>query len=340
MSTNPTHAAPPTIPYASPPITVILTIILLLCFMQNLFYTWHHRQSPSSRAPTVPGTDNATLGLDPSIIKTFPTFTYSEVKEYRGKNYGLECAICLCEFKDENMLRLLTKCCHIFHQECIDLWLGSHKSCPWCRSSLDTPINSPEKSPVSVASTGGMHEVQENGSHGDRSVSIDIRDNNENGDKEESKMEKHVSIKVDDDRGREGGHKSTDGFMRSKSTGHSIIRNAKRCENDERYTLRLPQDVQAKLIPRHNWTRSCTEFGEYKSKTSASNAGFGEVTLDRDHERKVWSLSQFYLWNNKTFIAKVASDRATKITEIVSGPEHDNYTIKPIKMISNERQGV
>ncbi|CAH1415250.1 unnamed protein product [Lactuca virosa] len=296
MSTTPTNAPPPTIPYTSPPITVILTIILLLfffigffsiyfcrCFMQNLFYTWH-RQSPS-RAPRVPGTDSAAPGLDPSIIKTFPTFPYSSVKEYRRENYGLECAICLCEFKDENVLRLLTKCCHVFHQECIDLWLGSHKSCPCCRSSLDTPINSPEKSPVSLDSGHGMNEVRENGSNGD-SVSIDIRDTNEiNGDRDESKMEKHVVIKVNEDREGERTQKTTEGFGRSKSTGHSIVKKNKGCENDERFTLRLPQDVQAKLIPRHNWTRSCTEFGEYKSKTSSSNAGFGEVTLDRD-ERK------------------------------------------------------
>ncbi|KAI3494820.1 hypothetical protein L1887_40432 [Cichorium endivia] len=291
MSTNPTHAPPPTIPYTSPPITVILTIILLLfffigffsiyfcrCCMQNLFYTWHIRQSPA-RAPAGPGADSAAPGLDPSIIKSFPTFMYSSVKDYRRENYGLECAICLCEFKDENILRLLTKCCHVFHQECIDLWLGSHKSCPCCRCSLDTPINSPEKSPVS-GDIGAVNDVRENGSHGD-SVTIDIRDNNEDGDKDESKKEKHVVIKVDDDRGvRE--HKTSEGFGRCKSTGHSIVKNTKGCENDDRYTLRLPQDVQAKLIPRHNWTRSCTEFGEYKSKTSSSNAGFGEVTLDRD----------------------------------------------------------
>ncbi|KAJ0565310.1 putative transcription factor C2H2 family [Helianthus annuus] len=284
MSTNPTHAPPPSIPYTSPPVTVVLTIILLIfffigffsiyfcrCFMQNVFYTWNIRRNPT-RAPAGPGGDTVPPGLDPLIINSFPTFTYSSVKEYQRENYGLECAICLCEFKDENVLRLLTKCYHVFHQECIDLWLGSHKSCPCCRCSLDTPINSPEKSPVS-SNNSPMHETQENNSHSD-SITIDVKDNDENGHKAENEKEKHVVIEVGPE------DKIREGFTRSKSTGHdSLVRYNIGCDNDDRFILRLPQDVQDKLIPRHNWTRSCTEFGEYKSKTSSSSAGFG--TRDR-----------------------------------------------------------
>ncbi|XP_024995449.1 RING-H2 finger protein ATL29-like [Cynara cardunculus var. scolymus] len=293
MSTNPTHAPPPTIPYTSPPITVILTIILLLfffigffsiyfcrCFMHNLFYSWHLRHNPSRAGPAAGiGGDSVSPGLDPLIISSFPTFTYSSVKEFRREKYGLECAICLSEFKDDSLLRLLTKCFHVFHQECIDLWLESHKSCPCCRCSLDTPINSPEKSPVSV-DTPSVHENHD--SVGD-SVNIDVKENDENEEKEkekekdENKKEKHVVIDVDPD--REGDNERTEGFMRCKSTGHSIIKNNKGCENDDKFTLRLPQDVRVRLIPRHNWTRSCTEFGQYKSKTSSSK---DEVSLNRD----------------------------------------------------------
>ncbi|XP_076881424.1 RING-H2 finger protein ATL30-like [Bidens hawaiensis] len=276
MSMNPPHGPPPTIPYTSPPVTVVLTIILLLfffigffsiyfcrCFMQSLFFRWHVRQAPAGST----GDNCVPPGLDPLIISSFPTFTYSSVKEYQRENYGLECAICLCEFKDENVLRLLTKCYHVFHQECIDLWLASHKSCPCCRCSLDTPINSPEKSPVS-ANNASMHEVQDDSSRGDSdSVTIDVKDSNEDRDKAENKKEKHVVI----DMGPED--KITDRFTRSKSTGHSIvIRNNLGCETYDRFMLRLPQDVQDILIPRHNWTRSCTEFGEYKSKTSSSSS--------------------------------------------------------------------
>lgn len=122
-----------------------------------------------------------------------------------------------------------------------------------------------------------MHESQDNNSHDHQdSVTIDVKDNNENGDKAENKKEKHhVVIEVGP------GDKVTQGFTRSKSTGHSNVgNNVGICEKSDKFMLRLPKDVQDKLIPRHHWTRSCTEFGEYKSKTCSSSASFG----DRDKQ--------------------------------------------------------
>nr|GEU66298.1 RNA-directed DNA polymerase, eukaryota, reverse transcriptase zinc-binding domain protein [Tanacetum cinerariifolium] len=138
---------------------------------------------------------------------------------------------------------------------------------------LDKPIESPEKSPVSPnINNASMNEARENDSRGD-SIAIDINENNKNTDETESKKESQVVIEVDPNSGED---KRTETYKRSKSTGHSIASNNKRIENDDRFRLRLPQDMQVKLIPRHNWTRSCTEFGEYKTKTSSSNDGFDE----------------------------------------------------------------
>ncbi|XP_024986485.1 RING-H2 finger protein ATL29-like [Cynara cardunculus var. scolymus] len=302
MTTDPAQAAMPTEPRGSPPITIILTTILLViffigfftiyfcrCFMQNVFYTWNPRRNPSGTQTGVPG--GGPPGLDPSIINTFPTFIYSNVKEFRRQSYGLECAICLCEFEDDNVLRLLTKCYHVFHQDCIDLWLESHKSCPFCRRSLETPVNSPQKSPLSQNSTP-MNEIQENELLED-TFTINIRSDenernnnmNDNVDhsKEENGKEKHVTIEVDRDEVK----RSTERFSRCNSTGHSISKNSKASDHDEdRFTLRLPEHIQAKLVHGHNWTRSCTEFGEFKTKTSSANTGFGEVSTSRDNENK------------------------------------------------------
>ncbi|KAJ8568225.1 hypothetical protein K7X08_020947 [Anisodus acutangulus] len=60
-------------------------------------------------------------------------------------------------------------------------------------------------------------------------------------------------------------------FSRSHSTGHSIDR-ARGAE--DRFTLKLPEHVRAKIIKGHNSTKSCTTFGEYKSKTTTGNGGF------------------------------------------------------------------
>lgn len=61
---------------------------------------------------------------------------YSTVKTTREGKELAECSVCLNEFEDSEPLRLLPKCRHYFHPECIDMWLYSHTTCPLCRRSL------------------------------------------------------------------------------------------------------------------------------------------------------------------------------------------------------------
>ncbi|KAI7985909.1 E3 ubiquitin-protein ligase ATL6 [Camellia lanceoleosa] len=61
-------------------------------------------------------------GLDPKVIESFPIFHYSEIKDHKIGKGTLECAVCINEFKDDETLRLLPKCDHLFHSECIDAW--------------------------------------------------------------------------------------------------------------------------------------------------------------------------------------------------------------------------
>ena len=86
-------------------------------------------------------------GLDPSILKAIPTFTYS------SKTDSLECAVCLSEFEDDDQGRVLPKCEHTFHVECIDTWFQSHSSCPLCRAPVKADI--PESRPEISAETKG-----------------------------------------------------------------------------------------------------------------------------------------------------------------------------------------
>jgi hypothetical protein len=44
--------------------------------------------------------------------------------------------VCLGEFSDGELLRLLPKCGHAFHVPCIDTWLRAHVNCPLCRSDV------------------------------------------------------------------------------------------------------------------------------------------------------------------------------------------------------------
>ncbi|XP_058074266.1 E3 ubiquitin-protein ligase ATL42-like [Magnolia sinica] len=73
-------------------------------------------------------------GIDKSVIDRLPFFQFSSLK---GAKEGLECAVCLSKFEETDLLRLLPKCKHAFHIDCIGQWLESHSSCPLCRYKVD-----------------------------------------------------------------------------------------------------------------------------------------------------------------------------------------------------------
>lgn len=72
-------------------------------------------------------------GLDQSQIDALPVFLYKDVM---GLKEPFDCAVCLCEFSEQDKLRLLPLCSHAFHIECIDTWLLSNSSCPLCRGVI------------------------------------------------------------------------------------------------------------------------------------------------------------------------------------------------------------
>ncbi|CAG7900435.1 unnamed protein product [Brassica rapa] len=72
-------------------------------------------------------------GLNRTAIESLPFFRFSALK---GSKQGLECSVCLSKFEDVEILRLLPKCKHAFHVECIDEWLEQHATCPLCRNRV------------------------------------------------------------------------------------------------------------------------------------------------------------------------------------------------------------
>ncbi|KAK9675684.1 hypothetical protein RND81_11G023500 [Saponaria officinalis] len=75
-------------------------------------------------------------GLDQAFIDALPVFQYEEIV---GLKEPFDCAVCLCEFSENDKLRLLPLCSHAFHIDCIDTWLLSNSTCPLCRGALYTP---------------------------------------------------------------------------------------------------------------------------------------------------------------------------------------------------------
>ncbi|XP_057448449.1 RING-H2 finger protein ATL47 isoform X2 [Lotus japonicus] len=102
-------------------------------------------------------------GLDQAFIDALPVFYY---KEIIGLKEPFDCAVCLCEFLEQDKLRLLPVCNHAFHIDCIDTWLLSNSTCPLCRGTLyasgfsfENPVfdfeGPKEEDGVSVSGSGG-----------------------------------------------------------------------------------------------------------------------------------------------------------------------------------------
>ncbi|KAF4388859.1 hypothetical protein CsatB_001037 [Cannabis sativa] len=90
-------------------------------------------------------------GLDPQIIDSLPEFVYKSSsaknsrKGRRGGSCGssidvVECSVCLSSITDDSKVRLLPNCKHMFHVECVDMWLGSNTTCPLCRAAVEPKV--------------------------------------------------------------------------------------------------------------------------------------------------------------------------------------------------------
>ncbi|MQM08887.1 hypothetical protein Taro_041745 [Colocasia esculenta] len=90
-------------------------------------------------------------GVDQSFIDSLPVFIYGTV--VGPKEATFDCAVCLCEFEPDDRLRLLPRCSHAFHLECIDTWLLAHSTCPLCRGSL-VPDPSPGLAAIALEPGG------------------------------------------------------------------------------------------------------------------------------------------------------------------------------------------
>ncbi|CDO99220.1 unnamed protein product [Coffea canephora] len=85
-------------------------------------------------------------GLDEAAIRSIPIFQYKKFltrKGEPGERSFCECAVCLNEFQEEEKLRVIPNCAHVFHIDCIDVWLQNNANCPLCRTSISVTTRFP-----------------------------------------------------------------------------------------------------------------------------------------------------------------------------------------------------
>lgn len=59
--------------------------------------------------------------------------------EHREEDAAVDCAVCLGEVGKGETVRRMPACCHVFHRDCIDLWLRARATCPVCRCGVLPP---------------------------------------------------------------------------------------------------------------------------------------------------------------------------------------------------------
>lgn len=83
-------------------------------------------------------------GLDESVIRSIPIFRYKNGGNGNGNEKEVEegsfyeCAVCLNEFLEEEKLKKIPNCGHVFHIDCIDVWLQNNANCPLCRNIISS----------------------------------------------------------------------------------------------------------------------------------------------------------------------------------------------------------
>ncbi|XP_047167031.1 E3 ubiquitin-protein ligase ATL6-like [Vigna umbellata] len=298
---SPNENTDPRLNTFNPSLAAIIVILVAALFVMAVFsvYVRHCADTPSNSVGplTSARSRRAARGLDPAVIQTFPTLEYSEVKIHKIGKEPLECAVCLCEFEDTETLRLIPKCDHVFHPDCIDEWLSSHTTCPVCRANL-VPTESQESDANNgVAAVPDPQMLTPDLEAQNDAVEATPEQQNTDSDRflNEPKV---LSLEKTLNRNRTRGSRSNRPrrFSKSHSTGHSIVQPG---ENTDRFTLVLPLEVRKQLINRqlHRASslivlpREGSSRRGYRIGGEGSSRGKHSSRLDRSLKSDRWIFS-------------------------------------------------
>ncbi|XP_020219623.1 E3 ubiquitin-protein ligase RING1-like [Cajanus cajan] len=123
-----------------PGILIIGALVISFTFFTLTMLGWCTRTSHMPSLPTTGTSFDDKFSPCMSLESHSITFQYKAAEGNINQN---ECVICLTPFEEEDSVRKLHTCKHIFHTSCIDKWLGSHSGCPLCRTQIDK-VTSPD----------------------------------------------------------------------------------------------------------------------------------------------------------------------------------------------------
>uniref|UniRef100_A0A0E0GNE3 RING-type E3 ubiquitin transferase n=1 Tax=Oryza nivara TaxID=4536 RepID=A0A0E0GNE3_ORYNI len=264
-------------------------------------------------------------GLDPAVLGAFPTMAYADVKAHKAGKGALECAVCLSEFDDDETLRLLPRCSHAFHADCIDAWLASHVTCPVCRANLafDAGVPPPPLAPPHALTTGQDVAATPPQPAAPEQVTVDVvvADAEET---EEERIRREEAAELMRIGSVKRALRSKSGrrppqFPRSHTTGHSLAAAAAAVpatadDAAERYTLRLPDQVLREIVTSARLRRT-TSLQSFRT-TAAAGGGARAGRSVR--------LGQSGRWSNVSSLMRTFSARLPAWGSARRGAEADS----------------
>ncbi|XP_061371406.1 RING-H2 finger protein ATL47-like isoform X2 [Gastrolobium bilobum] len=242
-------------------------------------------------------------GLDQAFIDALPVFLYEEII---GLKEPFDCAVCLCQFSEQDMLRLLPICNHAFHIDCIDTWLLSNSTCPLCRGSLYEPGFSFENP---VYDFEGLRE--EDGVSG--SVVADAASVNKHAENHIMSGKRVFSVRLGKFRSSNNG----DGVERVEGESSTSIVDVRRCYSMGSFQYVVADsDLQVALCHKKgdgvgigsSMRQLKGRFAQIGNSSTDGDVEGGKINIARKGES--FSVSKIWLWSRKD---KVSSSPETHL---------------------------
>lgn len=119
---------------------IFIALLIRVCYVYFSTHGDHRVQNPNLNPVSIQhvvDNKNAVEGLPRSIINSYHTFTFNKNNIATiNHDYDTICSICISDYKESEILRMMPQCHHYFHRDCVDTWLKVNGSCPVCRNLL------------------------------------------------------------------------------------------------------------------------------------------------------------------------------------------------------------
>ncbi|KAK1425391.1 hypothetical protein QVD17_20743 [Tagetes erecta] len=122
-----------------------ILVALIHCLTANCLHNSGRATTEPARPPNMNRSPRTRVARDSSPRLSVPvsgsgssssgSSTLLGVHKYSKEFKDGTCVVCLGEFEENEEVRIMPECAHVFHVSCIDMWLFSHDNCPLCRAN-------------------------------------------------------------------------------------------------------------------------------------------------------------------------------------------------------------